>query len=234
MLKGGVDALPKVSLDKTGSSKPEFIGALASGLNRRAFLRQSSIAVLFSTLAGCKPNIPKGEISESKGDSLSEEKLSERKAPAFLSDIYIFDQHQKDTLVVVQMILFPDDGDGPSATDINALSYLEWTLTDPDNDADGDGDFIAQGIGWLDSLSEQTQGSQFIKLKAEQQNKVLTQISQSSAGENWMSMLIYYLMEALLFDPVYGGNPNGIGWTWLNHQPGFPAPDEKANYRNFL
>jgi len=228
LLKAGTQSLPRASNGKKGSSKPEFVGALASGLNRRAFIRQSSIAVMFATLAACKPNIPKSE------KALAVDQSSETNTSNHLSDIYTFDQHQKETLKGVQMILFPDDGDGPSANDINALSYLEWTLTDPDNDADGDGDFIAKGIGWLDSLSEQTQGDQFIKLKAEQQDKVLQQISQSSAGENWMSLLIYYLMEALLFDPTYGGNPDGIGWTWLKHQPGFPAPDEKTNYRNFL
>lgn len=228
-MKAGIKSSPRANLEKKGSSKPEFVGALSSGLNRRAFLRQSSIAVLFASLAGCKPNITESKIPGTNGDS-----LSETQAPEFLSNIYTFNQHQKETLAVVQMILFPDDGDGPSAKDINALSYLQWTLTDPDNHDDGDGDFIAKGIGWLDSLSEQTQGNQFINLKAEHQEKVLAQISQSSAGENWMSMLIYYLMEALLFDPVYGGNPDGIGWAWLKHQPGFPAPDEKTNYRNFL
>lgn len=229
MLKAGLESAPLTYSAKAGSSKPEFIGALASGLNRRAFMRQSSIAVMLAALAACKPNVPQNEM-EPAGPKLPSQEINSK----FLSNIYIFDQHQKETLTVVLMILFPDDGDGPSAKDINALAYLEWTLTDPDNDADGDGDFITKGIGWLNSLSEQTQGDQFVKLTKEQQNKVLQQISQSSAGENWMSILIYYLMEALLFDPIYGGNPNAIGWTWLKHQPGFPAPDEKTNYRNFL
>ncbi len=229
MLKAGLESSPRLNAVKRGSSKPEFIGALASGLNRRAFLRQSSVAVMFATLAACKPNLPKNEKTASTLDSKSVAKTS-----SHLSDTYGFDQHQKESIAMVQMILFPEDGDGPSATDINALAYLEWTLTDPDNEADGDGDFIAKGVGWLDSLSEQTQGDQFIKLKPKQQDKVLRQISQSSAGENWLSILIYYLMEALLFDPIYGGNPEGIGWAWLKHQPGFPAPDEKTNYRSFL
>ena len=41
---------------------------------------------------------------------------------------------------------------------------------------------------------------------------------------NWLSLLLTYLLEALLADPVYGGNPGGIGWQWLAHQPGFPTP----------
>ncbi|MGB0496169.1 MAG: gluconate 2-dehydrogenase subunit 3 family protein, partial [Kangiellaceae bacterium] len=100
--------------------------------------------------------------------------------------------------------------------------------------ADGDGEFIKKGIGWLNGLSKQTQGDRFLKLSFQQQEKVLEQISQSSTGENWMSILLYYIMEALLFDPIYGGNPDGIGWKWLQHQPGFPAPDSDTLYRKFL
>ncbi len=228
LLKAGLEPIAEMSLEKKGSSKPNFVGALQSGLNRRAFLRQSSVAVLFASIAACKPNVANTASTDSNTPK------SKKNKTINLTDTYNFDGHQKESIAMVQQIIFPDDGDGPSAKDINALAYLEWTLTDPDNDADGDGEFIAKGVGWLDSLSEQTQGDQFIKLKPEQQNKVLTQISQSSAGENWMSILIYYLMEALLFDPLYGGNPKGVGWTWLNHQPGFPAPDEETNYRNFL
>ena len=39
-------------------------------------------------------------------------------------------------------------------------------------------------------------------------------------GRAWLSLLLYYIFEALLSDPVYGGNPDGIGWQWLEHQPG--------------
>lgn len=228
LLKAGFDISQKSNLDKKGSHKLEFVGALASGLNRRAFLRQSSSAILLAGIAACKPSVPNKEV-------VSSETLvnADTNKSTHLSDTYHFNQHQKDSITAVQMQLFPDDGDGPSANDINGLKYLEWALTDPDNDADGDGDFIVKGIGWLDSLAEQTQGDQFIKLPAPQQEKVLNQISQSSTGENWLSILIYYLMEALLFDPLYGGNPDGIGWKWLKHQPGFPSPTEETNYRVF-
>lgn len=230
--KSGEAFYRKTKHSNKTSNKPAFIGALSSGLNRRAFLRQSSIAVMFASLAACKPNTPNTPFVkniDSTSNSIPDTKLS-----SLLTDTYSFTQHQKDTLIAVQMQLFPDDGDGPSANDVNALSYLQWALTDLDNDADGDGEFISKGIGWLDGLAEQTQGSGFIKLTTKQQDKVLQQISQSSAGENWMSLLIYYLMEALLFDPIYGGNPNGIGWTWLKHQPGFPAPTTDTLYRRFL
>ena len=204
-------------------SKTNFVGALSSGLNRRAFLRQSSAAILIAGISGCKPGIKTPEVG----------KLSKPASSTGLTNRFSFDSHQKNSIKNVQIILFPNDGDGPSADDINALEYLEWALTDSDNEADGDGEFIQKGVGWLDLLSEQTKGSQFIKLDINQQNDVLTNISQSSAGENWLSLLIYYLLEALLLDPVYGGNPDQIGWKWLQHQPGFPLPNNQTNYRVF-
>ena len=39
-------------------------------------------------------------------------------------------------------------------------------------------------------------------------------------------------VEALLADPVYGGNFDQTGWRWLSHQPGFPRPSaDKTWYR---
>jgi len=69
-------------------------------------------------------------------------------------------------------------------------------------------------------------------ITSQQREDVLRQIEQSQAGRNWLSLLLTYLPEALLADPVYGGNPDGIGWTWLEHQPGYPTPPaDKSWYR---
>jgi len=209
--------------DKRGSIKSAYQGPLASGLNRRAFLKTSTAIALLGGLPGCKPQAPDASISETP--------QAIQKASGARTDF--FTPSQQRTLDAVQMQLFPDDDDGPSARDINAIEYLEWAMTDPQNIDDGDPAFLRQGIGWLDDLAAQTQGDAFIQLSTQQQDKVLRQIAQSSAGENWLSLLMYYLTEALLLDPVYGGNPDGIGWQWLEHQPGFPQPVAGKTYRDF-
>jgi len=215
----------KSNTEKFGSIKSNQVNALSSGLNRRAFLRNSSATVLVASLMACKPNI------KSVDSKIVDNIEIENKNP--VKNIFEFTQEEKNNLIQVQAHLFPKDDDGPSASDINAFAYLEWALTDPDNQADGDGDFIKKGVGWLNGLSKQTQGDEFLKISFEQQDKVLSQISKSSTGENWMSIIIYYIMEALLFDPIYGGNPESIGWKWLEHQPGFPAPDSESLYRKY-
>ena len=177
---------------KFGSIKPKQIGALSSGLNRRAFLRNTSSTLLVASLMACKPNI---EIAKTDSTKMAITENIKTASKNHLNDIFEFTKEEKNNLIQVQAHLFPKDDDGPSANDINAFDYLEWALTDPDNQADGDGEFIKKGIGWLNGLSKQTQGDEFIKIPFEQQNKVLQQISKSSTGENWMSIIIITLWK---------------------------------------
>ena len=195
--------------------KPSSLTAYDSGLNRRDFLKKSAIATLVASLLVSKPSIAK-VFSTSTATTAD------------------FTTYQQTTLQAVQLQLFPNDGDGPSADDLHALRYLQWALTDPQNVEDGDASFIKEGLQWLDSFSEEHHKQKFITLDKQQQHHLLEQFSQTSSHENWMSLLVYYLLEALLLDPVYGGNPKGIGWKWLEHQAGFPRPDQHHTYRHYL
>ena len=213
-------------LNKKGLTIDAFPGLFASVINRRAFLKTSSAISLLATFAACKQSFP---------DSQSRSKVSDKvtSVGVISEDDNFFTDAQHKVIDAVQMQLFPDDGNGPNARDLNAVTYLEWAMTDPINIEDGDPEFIAKGIGWLNDLSEQTNGKDFINLSGEQQDKTLKQIAKSQVGENWLSLLIYYLTEALMLDPVYGGNAEMIGWKWLEHQPGFPGPIEGKTYRDF-
>ena len=224
MLKKGTwltDAQLKNKPLKAGSSKPELVSAFSSGLNRRAFLRQTGAAAVLLGLIGAKPSV----VAADEGDS--EVNREEKGSDAG------FSSHQQAVVEAVQLQLFPDDGDGPSAKDLNAFRYLSWALDDPDNLADGDRAFILRGVGWLEELAKSPQGPSFIKLGMSAQDAVLKQIAKSRAGENWLSLLLYYLLESLTLDPIYGGNTDGIGWQWLEHQPGFPRPVQGKTYLDF-
>jgi gluconate 2-dehydrogenase gamma chain len=145
-----------------------------------------------------------------------------------------FSAGEKRVLDTVQMQLFPADGNGPSAEDLHALEYLQWALEDPENIEDGDKEFIVKGISWLEEESRNRYGNSFVQLPSVQQDNLLHQIAGGNAGENWLSLLLYYLFESLALDPVYGGNPGGIGWQWLEHQPGFPRPTKETSYHKFV
>lgn len=135
------------------------------------------------------------------------------------------------TIAAVQQHLFPADETSPGASDINALHYLQTIIQAPDIDQE-ERDFITNGEKWLNGIAQKTHSKRFIYLNNEQKENVLRQIEKSRAGENWLYTQLSYLIEALLSDPVYGGNPNGVGWNWLKHQPGYPTPGlEKMYYK---
>jgi len=212
---------------KRGSSKPSFKGNLASGINRRAFLRVSSAASFSAFLASCSAGNIEGSSTET---STSE---SPKPSATVSENQRYFNDQQRAVLETVQQHLLPDDGNGPDAKSINAYLYLEYAMTDEKNIEDGDPEFIAKGIGWLEDLSAQSMGDKFLTLPTEKQATLLERIANSSAGENWLSILMYYLTEALLLDPVYGGNTDQAGWNWLEHQAGFPRPIVGKTYRDF-
>lgn len=132
-------------------------------------------------------------------------------------------------LAAVQGHLFPSEPDAPGAREIRALAYLQGVLADPAGDRAEQG-FILKGVDWLEGLCRQRHRASFLDLDALRREQVLREVAGTEKGENWLATLLLYLCEALLADPVYGGNPDGVGWAWLRHQPGYPRPTPDKRY----
>lgn len=137
------------------------------------------------------------------------------------------------TIAAVQERLFPDDGNGPGARAIRASAYLQQAMRLP-RFPDAEKTFLLQGPAWLNDLARQAHDADFPALSAERQEALLQRIARSRAGDNWLSLLLLYIFEALLTAPIYGGNPDGIGWRWLAHNPGFPLPTAANTYDRIL
>lgn len=131
----------------------------------------------------------------------------------------------------VQLHLFPVAKNEPDANSINATAFLKSVLEWPGVDS-GDKKFVIDGAGWLNGLSQKLHNKVFVRLNGQQKEEVLRTVEKSKAGESWLSLILLYLIEALLTDPVYGANINGQGWKWLKHQPGFPRPTKEKRYFN--
>lgn len=125
--------------------------------------------------------------------------------------------------------LLPADGPGPGARDIGAAGYLRTVLDGPRIDP-GERDFLLRGAGWLNDAARQEAGDAFTALPPAERDAVLTTISRSNAGDRWLARLLDYLFEALLADPVYGGNTERRGWAWLDHRAGSPRPPADKTY----
>ena len=134
------------------------------------------------------------------------------------------------TIAAVQNQLFPAEPDSPGASDINATSYLKNLLEEKTFDRD-EREFILNGPNWLNELANSEHGKPFVQLTTTQQEQLLQRIARTHAGESWLSLLLLYIFEALLSSPIYGSNPDGIGWRWLEHNPGFPQPTINTSYK---
>ena len=134
------------------------------------------------------------------------------------------------TLDAVLNHLLPPSNKGISASDIQATYYL-YQLVYHQPTATEEIEFIFNGVSWLNGYSKKKTTIPFVSLSKTEKETILRDISRSSAGDNWIAMLISNIYEAMLSAPSYGGNPEGIGWKWLEHQAGFPLP--KAGERYF-
>ncbi len=133
---------------------------------------------------------------------------------------------QWDVIGLIQKHLLPSEAHAPGAKEINALTYFQSVLTDPRHNP-ADNIFLLQGLNSIEALALKKWQRHFASLTAQQREQSLRDYEKTHDGGSWLNMLLDYIMEALLTDPVYGGNPQGIGWTWLQHTPGFPRPPHK-------
>ncbi len=133
------------------------------------------------------------------------------------------------TLDAVLLHLLPPSNTGPSAKEIQAIHYL-YNVVHLQPTAKDEIEFIYQGVGWLNGYTQSQVKKDFVVLEKDEKETMLRAISGSQAGKNWLNNLINYLYEAMLSPPIYGGNPGGIGWQWLDHQAGFPLPKVGDRY----
>ena len=125
----------------------------------------------------------------------------------------------------VQEHLFPKSTKYPSAKSFQALRYLKMVSHHDSFDKE-DLDFIQQGARELEK-----RGYKSIMIKSEKE-QMLREFSKSQFGKNWISLLLNYTLEAMLSDPLYGGNKDEKGWRAYKHHAGVPRPTKRFGERH--
>ena len=131
--------------------------------------------------------------------------------------------HERTTIAALQNHLLPSEPGIPGARDIGALNYLENALRGTGIDP-SDLPQLRKGVAALDNQSVQRTGKIFYLLPAEKKERILRKFERTDFGNIFLAIVMGYTIEAYVGDPVYGGNPDGIVWTWLGHIPGSPRP----------
>lgn len=87
-------------------------------------------------------------------------------------------------------------------------------------------EYLRNGARWLNEEAVEMYEKPYVSLDAQQRERVLISFSSHDWGESYIHTILSYIMEAYLGDPIYGGNKNGSGWAFLNHEGGKPSPKE--------
>jgi gluconate 2-dehydrogenase gamma chain len=196
-------------------------------MDRRSFLTASGSTILVSTL-------PYAFATE--GSSIDTHEIS---TPVIFQSKRTINpglsRRQWKTIIAVQDHLFPSEPStnskptSPGAKDVNAKAYFYAVLADADRDNE-DRILVKNGLVELQDICWKKYQKLFIDLSHTQKEICLKLFEKTPNGRPWIMTVLGYIFEALLVDPIYGGNPNGIGWKWLEHQPGFPRPTLDKRY----
>ena len=138
-------------------------------------------------------------------------------------------EEQLKVLQALQLVLFPKEGNGPSALQINADKWIVYVLNDA-REPQREKDFIVEHLKGLNRFSKKTHNKAYDLLSTDQQENLLELFFQDKDQKRWGSRMLTLIFEALLLDPLYGVNPDSVGWNWLNHNPGMPRPNEQNVY----
>ena len=125
------------------------------------------------------------------------------------------------TLSVVQNDLFPQEIVQKS----NAYAYVSVVFKHSRIRAQQK-QFLRNGSKWLNEEAVKIYGEVYTKITSSQRQKVLQSIAQESWGDAWIRLVLKFILEATLGDPIYGINKGEFGWKWLHHSSGLPRPKE--------
>lgn len=128
----------------------------------------------------------------------------------------------KPTLQAVQMHLFPEGSQLPSAEHMKATLFLQRTIIHPTYDKDIR-NFIMEGAS---ELFNRTHGT-FVTMHEKEKEKALRAYETTHYGSNWLSRIMTLTMEAIFSDPIYGSNIAQAGWNSVNSYGGSPRPKER-------
>ena len=125
------------------------------------------------------------------------------------------------TLKIVQIDLFPQE----MIENANAFAYITLVLKHSRITQDNK-QFLLNGAKWLNEEALNRFKKSYIQLSSAERQALLKIIALESWGENWIKIVLKYILEATLGDPVYGVNKSEFGWKWLSFEAGQPRPKE--------
>jgi len=113
--------------------------------------------------------------------------------------------------------------DGPGAREANALAFIDGQLAAGDLAPLANGVILSARI--VDGEAKRRHATSFVDLDGARQDAILSDFADAKLGVQFpqgeaFRLLHMLTLEALLSDPIHGGNPDMVGWKWIR----FPTP----------
>jgi gluconate 2-dehydrogenase alpha chain len=117
--------------------------------------------------------------------------------------------------------MFPGGEDGPGATEIGVVDYLDRALA---GEYAGDAETYRVGLATLDHVAREAHGAAFADCAPEAQDALLERLEaddlpgfKAPSARAFFDLMRAHLQEGLFADPAYGGNRDKRGWRLLGH-----------------
>ena len=113
--------------------------------------------------------------------------------------------------------------DGPGAREANAIAFIDGQLAAGDLAPLANGVLLSARI--VDGEAKRRHSTSFVDLDGARQDAILSDFADAKLAVQFpqreaFRLLHMLTLEALLSDPVHGGNPDMVGWKWIR----FPTP----------
>ena len=125
------------------------------------------------------------------------------------------------TIKVLQNDLVPQ----AELLEVDTIGYMHLVLKHT-RITQSNKDFLKNGVKWLNEEAYKLYKRDYVKLVKHQREKILEIVAKTSWGESFLYDIMSYTFEAMLGDPIYGGNNKEAGWKWLKFQGGLPRPQK--------
>jgi len=131
---------------------------------------------------------------------------------------YLFGEDRKELKIIKSVLqhMFPSTKSFFGAQELRSFSFFLYIFYDP-SFAKEDHLFLLQGAKLLEKKY-----TLFLDLSTQEKERALREFEQTQRGKEWLALLLYYGLEAMLGDPIYHGNYAMLGWKNLKHQKPFP------------
>ena len=138
-----------------------------------------------------------------------------------LPGLVTLNPHEARTAEALFDRMFPADENGPGASGVGVVSYLDGALAGAYADKV---ETYRVGLVALDRAAKSLCGAPFADCGTEQQDELIGKLERGELldfrtppQQDFFGMLRAHLQEGLFADPAYGGNRDKLGWKFLGH-----------------